>query len=172
MLRGIPRAIRQVFPDTEFISTSSGWDLNQDFDKFRAKIKDYNVFINVAQLATGSQVKLLEIVGSEWQSGWVFNIGSVAEYKKWEWLDPGYTQDKRLLRDTSIELCSEHLKTTHITVGGFKDESNESDTKMDPLNIANTIRWIIDSDFHVPVIGIEQIRDEVVKKWKNKQNEI
>jgi hypothetical protein len=42
---------------------------------------------------------------------------------------------------------------------------------MDPLEIANTIKWILDSNFHVPVIGIEKVVDTKVAAWMLRKTE-
>jgi hypothetical protein len=83
----------------------------------------------------------------------------VLEYEKYRYVDPAVADDKRLLRDLSIDLCSKKLKTTYIVVGGIANDDNPD--KMDPVQIAKTIRWILSqTEFHVPLIGVE---DEILR---------
>lgn len=158
---GIPKAILEQFPDADFISISKGYDLTTDSGQqyFESIIKDYNVFINVAQLTNRSQEKLLRIAHKAGMQGHIFNIGSIAEYKRWEWYDANYTAEKRSLREASLELCSELFKTTHIVVGGFQDASNDNPNRMDPKEIVRAITYILASTINIPIIGIEQIKD-------------
>lgn len=163
---GIPSAIQKTFPNTTFISLSTGYDLTleEGQNKFKNVIKNYNVFINVAQLSNGAQEKLLRIAHSEGMKGHVFNIGSIAEYKKWEWNDPKYTLEKRKLRETSLELCSEEFKTTHMIVGGFQDSTSTNQDRMDPLEIVSAIKFILNSKISIPLIGVEKIKDLEVQE--------
>lgn len=169
---GIANAIFQMFPDATFISLSTGYDLlTEDGQaKFRNIIKDYNVFVNVSQLSNNTQEKLLKIAHEEGMNGNVFNIGSIAEYTRWEWYDSNYTAEKRQLKETSLELCSQFFKTTHITVGGFRDSSNTDSSRMDPIEIAKAIVYVLDSKVNIPVIGIEKINDEEMKEQLARKN--
>jgi hypothetical protein len=166
---GIPNAIANSFPGTTFISSTSGYNLvtEEGQHKFNSIIKDFNVFINVAQLTNGSQEKLLKIAHSAGMKGHVFNIGSIAEYKRWEWYDMNYTQEKRSLRETSLDLCSEFFKTTHIIVGGFRDSTSADASRMDPAEIVNIIKYILLSPINIPIVGIEKIVDTEMKEQLN-----
>lgn len=158
---GLPNSIRNSFPDATFISLSKGYDFTTDegFLKFRSIIKDYNVFINISNLPNSGQEKLLRIAHEEWDKGYVFNIGSIAEYKKWENYDKQYTADKRKLKETSLELCSNNFRTTHITVGGFRDYQDNSVERMDPEEIVKIIKYVLTSAINIPIVGIEKIVD-------------
>lgn len=159
---GIANAVSKAFPNVDFISLSTGYDLLTDegLNQFRKIIKNYNVFINVSQLANGAQEKLLKIAHSEGMKGNIFNIGSIAEYKRWEWYNSAYTAEKRQLKETSLDLCSEFFKTTHITVGGFQDSSNSHSNRMDPEEIIKAVVYVLNSKVNIPVIGIEKIDDK------------
>jgi len=164
--RGLPQSILKEFPDTKFISLSAGYDLksSEGQTKFKNIIKDYNVFVNVSYISTGVQENLLKITKEAWTEGHVFNIGSIAEYKKWEWYDINYTNEKRQLRETSLELSSEKFKTTHITVGGFQDYSDNSNDKMHPDEIVKIIKYILLCPVNIPIVGIEKITDDKIKE--------
>jgi hypothetical protein len=163
---GIPNAIKKYFPDATFISISNGYDLisKEGQEKFKSIIKDYTVFINVAQLTNGSQEILLKIAHETGMQGHVFNIGSIAEYKRWEWYDANYTKEKRNLREASLELCTEFFKTTHIVVGGFQDATSDHPDRMDPKEIVNAIQYVLNSTVNIPIIGVEKINDNEMKK--------
>jgi|TARA_B110000908_G_C10017604_1_gene341473 hypothetical protein len=171
---GIPNAVNTHFSNVKFISLSNGYDLNTEEgrQKFKSIIKDYNVFVNVAQLTNGSQEKLLKIAYETGMKGHVFNIGSIAEYKRWEWYDTNYTVEKRSLREASLELCSEFFKTTHIIVGGFQDSTSADSSRMDPSEIVNIIKYILESSINIPIVGIEKIVDaemkEILADYKSK----
>jgi len=167
---GIAQAVQEFFPDTTFVSRSHGYDLSTTvgLDKFASIVKNYNVFINNSQISPGTQERLLNIVHSNWTSGHVFNIGSIAEYKKWEWFDPAYTQEKRSLKENSLAMCTENFKTTHIIVGGFQDSSSADPARMNPLEIVKFIKYILESNINIPLIGIEKIIDDNIIKRENK----
>jgi len=163
--RGIAQAILKIFPDANFISRTNGFDLffsaGHTETKFREKIKDYNVFINNAYIGEGCQERLLKIVREEWTYGSVFNIGTLDEYEKWSWREPEYTEEKRRLRDLGIEMGDEKFKTTHVIVGGFQALTPGSSQTMDPIHIAESIKWVLEAPFEVPIIGIQQMTDYV-----------
>lgn len=169
---GIPRAIQKIFSDVTYISLSTGYDLvtAEGQEKFKKIIKHYNVFINVAQLSHGSQEKLLRIAHEAEMKGHVFNIGSIAEYKRWEWYDADYTKEKRNLREASLELCTEFFKTTHIIVGGFQDSTSDDPKRMDPDEVAKVIQYILNSNVNIPIIGIEKIIDSEMEKQLKVKN--
>jgi hypothetical protein len=166
---GITNAVSKHFNNVTFISLSSGYDLTslEGQSKFKSIIKDYNVFINVAQLENGAQEKLLKIAHEAGMQGHVFNIGSIAEYKRWEWYDSNYTAEKRSLRETSLDLCTEFFKTTHIIVGGFQDSTSDHPNRMDPTEIVSFIKYALQSPINIPIVGIEKIVDSELKENLN-----
>ena len=166
----LARGVQEVFPTAEFVHLSNGYDFTtvEGLDKFRSIISNYNVFINASRIDLGIQSTLLQIVRDEWASGHVFNIGTVLEHDYFDWYDPSVTKDKLALRAMSLSMCSEEFKTTHIVMGGIRDESVNSDMKMNPVHVAKTIKWIMEStDIHVPIIGIEN--DYWIKDWKEQK---
>jgi NADP-dependent 3-hydroxy acid dehydrogenase YdfG len=169
---GIANAVFKVFPNATFLSLSTGHNLLTEEGqlKFRTMIKDYNVFVNISQLSNNTQEKLLKIAYEEGMKGNIFNIGSIAEYKRWEWYNHNYTTEKRQLKETSLDLCSEFFKTTHITVGGFQDSSNSDLSRMNPEEIAKAILFILESKVNIPVIGIEKINDDEMKEQLARRN--
>ena len=170
--RGIAQAVSRLFPTAKFISRSNGYDLSTEtgLDKLKIIIKDYNVLINNAYVDSGVQETILKLAHESWKTGHVFNIGSISEHSKYSWADPEYAIEKQKLRELSLELGDEKFKTTHMVVGGFQAASTGSDNTMDPLHIAKTIQWVLNAEFQVPVIGVEQMTDHI-REYFNKQRE-
>lgn len=160
----VARAVKQIFPTADFASRATGYDLRMwdlvDEDHFKKQIVNYNVLINSSFVSGGAQQKILEITRELWSEGHVFNIGSTAEYEGRNSFFPLYSVQKRSLRDMSLSMCSQKFKTTHMTVGGLNDGKQEHADWLDPIEIANTIKWILDSKVNIPIIGIEKINAE------------
>lgn len=156
---GIPQSIRSIFPDTTFISRSTGNDLNtaEGKDYFRNLVKDFDVFLNVSQLGYGVQEELFHIVKESWTSGSVINIGSVVEFDKWQFLDPDAAKQKLSLRNASIDACTSSFKTTHLMVSGFKTDDNNDEDRMDPMRIAEAIEWVLKSKAHIPLLCVAKV---------------
>jgi hypothetical protein len=157
----VARAVRETFPDADFASRSTGYDLRmwttESEMHFRENIVKYNVLINSSFIANGAQQKILEITREVWNSGHVFNIGSTAEYEGRNSFLPHYSIQKRALRDLSLSLDSATFKTTHMTVGGLDDGKIENSNNLNCIHVAKTIQWILTCDkVHIPIIGIEK----------------
>lgn len=158
----VARAIKQIFPSSDFACRSTGFDLRmwdtESEEFFRSQIINYNVLINSSFIANGAQQKILEITRDCWDKGHVFNIGSTAEYNGRDSFMPSYSIQKRSLRDLSLSLNSRNFKTTHITAGGLKDKDPQHQNWLDPIEIAKSIKWILDQpSISIPIIGIEQV---------------
>lgn len=154
----LAKAIKEILPETHFIHLSVGYDFKSEsgFDKFTDIISEYNVFINSSRIDHGVQERLLRITRTVWDTGHVFNIGSVLENDFFSWFSPEGAASKIRLRQLSLDLSSAKFKTTHIVTGGFTDSSDDSKHKMNPVHIAKTIKWIMNEpDIHIPIIGIE-----------------
>jgi len=163
---GIASSLAKLYPDITFISRSTGYDFNntEAFDQFKNILPNYDVFINHSQLIGNAQRKLLSIAREVWTSGHVVNIGSILEFPKWYWIDPDSAEEKIQLRDLSLDLSSEHFKTTHVIVGGLQSWDN------DPLRIhtdrvAETIKWILENQNHIPLIYVDHVSDELVNRY-------
>jgi len=170
---GVAKCIRSLYPDTMFMSRTSGYDFykfsNETEQQFRKHIKDYNVFINYSWVTYGIQERLLNIVAEEWTSGHVINIGSSNEDNEiLTRTEPEYTKDKLKLRTASLKLNNEYFKTTHVVVGGFQATSIGSQMCMNPFNIANTIKWVLEQSFEIPIIGVQESSD-YIRNWITEQ---
>lgn len=155
----IAAGVRSVFPSADFISLSSGYDLINDLESFRRKIKDYNIFINASRLGNGAQLQLLNAAAEEWKYGHVINIGSSSENHLETYPDRQYAEHKLALRKRSLELNTYRFRTTHIVLGGLRDNTVERSGWLDSQQVAEAIRWILNSDFTVPIIGVEPEKD-------------
>ena len=166
---GITKQVAEVFPNTTCIHRSMGVDLltQEGLDYFKSIVANYDVFVNVSHIKSQTQEKLLRIAQEQGMKGHVFNIGSIAEYKRWEWYNAEYTAEKRQLRETSLDLCTEFFKTTHIVIGGFRDYDNDSKDRMDPAEVVNFIKYIITAPINIPIIGIEKINDKEMEEHLN-----
>jgi hypothetical protein len=163
---GIAQSLQKLYPDTKFISRSNGYDLTTEdgIDKFKALLPRFNVFINHSQLTGDLQRQLLIHASQAWIRGHVINIGSVMEFKKWEWIEPAAAEEKRLLRDLSLELSSEEFKTTHLIVGGLQS-CNDDPLRIHTDKIAETIKWVLENENHVPLLYVDKVSDELIKRY-------
>jgi hypothetical protein len=156
----IAYGIRQVFPTAEFASTATGYDLtfnttgSEDF--FKEQLKRYNVLINASYIGLGVQKRILEITNQTWKHGHVVNIGSSSEYDPDNYVNPAYAYDKIALRNLSLKLFSYRFRTTHIVLGGIKNDLPERANWMLPVTIAENIAWAINNTVDIPILGIQQ----------------
>jgi len=155
----VARAVKSVFPTADFASRSTGYDLRmweiKDEEFFKSRIVNYNVLINSSFISNGAQQKILTMTAAAWSKGHIFNIGSTAEYEGRHSRLSAYSIEKRALRDTSLALCTDSIKTTHITVGGLNDNKPGHEHWLDPVHVAKAIQWILDNKVNIPIIGIE-----------------
>jgi hypothetical protein len=166
----IASAIGRKFPQAEFASRATGYDLrfwnpgSEDF--FRSQIKKYNVFINSSFICGGGQLALLEATCQEWTQagipGHIINIGSTSEFLGVT--DPQvddhvygiYSIQKRALRDRSLQLNNKKgIKTSHIIAGGLNDGKPEHANCLDLDLIAQTIAWILSNPADIPLLAIQ-----------------
>lgn len=158
--RTIASGIKKIFPYASFASRSTGFDLrmwDQESEQyFRKNIVKYNILINSSFIANGAQQKILEVTSQEWKTGHVINIGSTAEYEgRKSTLPQTYCIQKRSLRDLSLSLNSKYFKTTHMIVGGINDGLSGHEQWLDPIAIAEVIKYVIESKIQIPIIGVE-----------------
>lgn len=165
---GIAKSLKKFYPDTKFISKSSGFDLTTDsgYNDFLNVAKEYNVFINHAQIYMGFQEKALTDVYNLWDHGHIISIGSVLEFDEWSKLDTVTSLEKLSTRNKSLSLSSENIKTTHLITSGFQVNGPELDNKIDPDNIVETISFILKSSLDFPLIYVDKIDDARFKKWR------
>ena len=149
----------KIFPNATFIHRSAGWDLADQSTEARTKLKElfgqHNTFINASYIAPHTQSYLLEVCNQSVKFCDVFNIGSTHEYDN---LGPSdYTQSKLDLRNKSLQLNTYRFRTHHVIVGRIKKALDpESNDGLDIPTICNTIPWIMQQSFNVPLICIDQ----------------
>ena len=167
---GICKYIKELYPDTMFVSRSNGYDLStvEGLDKFNLLLPGYDVFINHSQLVPGVQAALLSHANHVWTAGRVINIGTVIEFKKWEWIEPAVAEEKRQLRELSLALLTENFRTTHMIVGGLSS-CDDDPLRLDPEQVALAIKWILESPSYIPLIYVDRISDELISNWSSKK---
>lgn len=170
---GIAASLEKFYPDTFFVSRETGYDLLNDFhyNKFLNLVKNYSVFINHSQVDFGIQEKLLTDVFNIWKEhnkqGHIVSIGSIIEFDEWQWLDPTTADEKNSIKNTSLYLNSESIKTTHLITSGFNRHGPEDDVKIDPDYIIKVISFILESDIDIPLIYVDKTNDARLKKWRD-----
>lgn len=147
----LAHGLRKLYPDATFVSQSLGWDLTATSDRFTELLQNHNIFVNSSYIAPGIQLNLLNIVADSWKFGHIINVGSSHEYTE----DSEYARSKRELRDRSLALHTYRLRTSHIILGGLQDGTIEHTTWLNTDQVASAIKWIIEANFDVPVLGIE-----------------
>lgn len=164
---GIAKSLQQLYPNATFISRSNGYDLHssEGIEKFKELLASHTVFINHSQLYKNTQIKLLNIASEVWTHGHVINIGSVMEFKKWEWIEPEAAEEKRQLRERSLELSSENFKTTHLIVGGLSKDNWDS-MRIHTDRVAETIKWILENDNYIPLMYVDKVSDELINRYR------
>jgi hypothetical protein len=160
----VASAVKKIWPCAEFASRTSGFDLRfwdpGSEDYFRKNIARYDVFINSSFICGNGQLGLLETTFEEWTQhgvkGTIVSIGSSAEFlgKDSRW--GRYSVQKRALRDRGLQLHGNNgIKTTHLIAGGLNDGKPENQHALDLDHVANTIKWILEQPFCVPLIYLE-----------------
>lgn len=160
----VASAVRKIWPDADFASRQSGFDLRfwdpGSESHFRDHIKHYDTFINSSFICGGGQLQLLEATVQEWQSqkksGIVINVGSSAEFLGVDSAWGIYSIQKRALRDRSLQLHGKNgIKTVHLIAGGLNDGQPEHSGGLALDHVARSIQWILTQPFCTPLIYIE-----------------
>lgn len=159
----IAHGIKQVFSTADFASRSTGYDLTFGSDGseeyFKSQLKNYNILLNCSFLNNGAQLKILNIANATWKHGHVINIGSTSENQIDTYPNRAYAEHKLQLRNRSLELYNYRFRTTHVVLGGIHTDRPESTNWLNVVQIARAIKWVIDAEFDVPIIGIEPEKD-------------
>jgi len=162
----IASGVVQIYPDADFASTSTGYDLrfweHESETHFRQQIVNYDTFINASFLCKWGQHQLLEITHEVWTDhhiqGHIVNIGSSAELTGA--IDnkgyPGnYSIQKSTLCNLSIYYNRKNkIKCSHIIVGGINDGLSGHENWIEPLEIAKTIQYVLEHKHNVPIISL------------------
>lgn len=160
----VASAIKQYFPDADFASRTTGYDLRfwdpGSEAHFRENIRKYNVFINSSFICGGGQLQLLEATHEEWSQlgvkGHIINIGSTAEHLGIDSPYGTYSIQKRALKDRSLQLNQKNgISTTHIIAGGLNDHQPGHEKWLNLHCIAETISWVLNNPSSIPLLQIE-----------------
>ena len=166
----IPDSLSTLYPNIDFISRRNGYDLDTIEGRalFKNIITDYDVFINHSELTGDGQCELLRITHDVCTNIKVINIGIVLEFEQWAWYKPEIHVAKNKLKKLSLSLNSEKFKTTHLILGGVASINNRFDhQRLDGMQVAEVIKYIIDSPFNIPLMFIENTNDELIQHYMN-----
>lgn len=148
----VAHAVQKIWPEATFVSRGLGHDLT--FDNLEAVAElmaRHNTFINSSYIAPGVQLALLELARKTWKFGHVINLGSVHEFGH----TSEYANSKRALRDRSLEMHDYRFRTTHLILGGIQDGDPEHVDWLPTEHIAQTIKWILEQPFDVPLLNMQ-----------------
>ena len=164
----VASAIRRKFPQAEFASRATGYDLrfwdsgSEDF--FQNNIKNYNVFVNSSFICNGGQLALLETTWNVWSKhnikGHIINIGSTAEWMGVDNIDVNsvygsYSIQKRALRDRSLQLNNKKgIKTSHVIAGGLNDGKPGHEKWLALDSLVTVIDYILHYPDHIPLLEL------------------
>ena len=147
----VAAGIRELYPTATFACRSAGYDLT-DIEAFKTAIKGHNIFVNASYIQPGLQLSLLNAVNEVWKFGHIVNIGSYHEDSP---DDSDYAREKLALRQRSLELYTYRIRTTHVVMGGLVNGQPHTHRRLTRQQVAQTIKWVLDVDFDVPIITIE-----------------
>jgi NADP-dependent 3-hydroxy acid dehydrogenase YdfG len=167
-------ALAKIYPDAEFVSRTTGFDLSTKLDQERLAelVCKHDVFINCAALFKFNQTTLLNIVYQkcvlEKHNCHIINIGSTTDRIHYggAWL---YNAEKKALRDYSNTLgltCvwSSGPKITYISFGTLSNNQEKHPKRkcMDIDVAAEYIKWVVDQPRHLNIneLSIDPMQPE------------
>lgn len=160
---GVSGALAKLYPNAEFVSRSTGYDLSTKVDQERLAeaVCNHNVFVNCAALYKFNQTTLLNIVYHkcvlEKHNCHIINIGSTTDRVKkgGAWL---YNAEKKALRDYSNTLGLNGVwasgpKISYISFGTLSNNAEKHPDRktIDIDTAAEYIKWIVDQPKHICV---------------------
>tara|TARA_R110000822_G_scaffold300482_1_gene423872 strand:+ start:203 stop:727 length:525 start_codon:yes stop_codon:yes gene_type:complete len=160
----IANGIKQVYPEADFASRTTGYDLrfwNKGSEHhFRKQIVNYNVFINASFVCTWGQHQLLEVTHEMWSKsnihGYIVNIGSTSELLGIDSKFGNYTAQKRALQTLSLMYNNKsNIKSSHIVLGGFNNGDPAHANWLPVKTIAETIKYVLEHTANIPIIGLD-----------------
>lgn len=171
---GVAGALAKLYPNAEFISRTTGFDLSTKVDQERLAeaVCKHGVFVNCAALYKFNQTTLLNIVYHkcilEKHNCHIINIGSTTDRVKkgGAWL---YNAEKKALRDYSNTLGLNGVwasgpKVSYISFGTLNnnDEKHPDRKTIDIDVAAEYIKWIVDQPQHLNIneLSIDPMQPE------------
>lgn len=164
---GIAKSLSSVYSNITFVSRANGYDLStsEGLEKLKGILPNFNVLINNSHVGYGVKRTILELAREVWTEGRVINIGSYSEIRKYSLGTFYSTQDAIELRELGFELNDEKFQVSHVMVGPHRSSAKPlSAVCMDSIHIANTIKWVLEANFQVPIISAVEI-NAPVKNW-------
>lgn len=167
-------ALAKIYPDAEFLSRTTGFDLSKKVDQERCAelVCEHDVFINCAALFKFNQTTLLNIVYHkcvlEKHNCHIINIGSTTDRVKkgGAWL---YNAEKKALRDYSNTLGLNGVwasgpKITYLSFGTLDNNADKHPSRK-CLNIdkaAEYVKWIVDQprDLNINELSVDPMQPE------------
>lgn len=172
---GLAKALSDLYPNAEFISRNSGYDLTkkEDQEKLSNLVLEHDVFINNSALWRFNQTLVLDTVCKKLIERKKFLhiicIGSTTDRVRNGkiWL---YNAEKKALRDycNTIGLSSvwdQGPKITYISFGTLSNNQNKHPNRkcMSLENAATYIKWIVDQPREVSIneISIDTMQSNI-----------
>lgn len=173
--KGIAKSLHKLYPDAEFISRSTGYDLTNydDQKKFADLCLNHNQIVICSALWQFEQTVLLDCVHKTCvknnHSPHIITIGSTTDRVKngKPWL---YNAEKKALRDYSNTLAiggvwSNTPKISYISFGTLSNnQEKHPDRKCMDINLAaEYIKWVLDQPKYVNIneISIDPMQREL-----------
>jgi hypothetical protein len=164
---GLSSSIAEVYPESTFLSRSSGYDLlDSDVQLEVAKMSlDYDVFLSVSCLHGFNQVELVRKIADQWiksnHTGYLIGIGSSADTPV-KGNSKIYPVEKRALRAYLRQLsqiCGSeqpgNFKITYLSPGNLHTPSMDrrmpSTPKIDCNYVAEVISWLINQPKNINI---------------------
>jgi hypothetical protein len=149
----IANGIKKIWPNTTFLSLSTGWDLlTSTDDSLKEVFSKHNTFINASYVGPKIQSRLLELCNQSVKFCDVINIGSTHEYDGNG--SEEYQNSKLDLREKSLRLNTFRFQTYHMILGLLQNSTNLS-YSLDIDDVCQYIMWILSQEVNIPLITID-----------------
>jgi NADP-dependent 3-hydroxy acid dehydrogenase YdfG len=162
---GLSKSIYELYPDAEFCSRSSGYDLSKKNirDQAAEKSLDHEVVLVVSALGDFNQTLLVESIIKKWietdHTGYLIALGSSADtpVKGSDWI---YPVEKRALRNYMRQLSQivssetpKNFRITYLSPGNLhtpkQDLKKPGVPKLDTAYVASVISWLLSQPKHI-----------------------
>jgi len=170
---GVAQELFKIFPDANFISRETGYDLTDKNvqEKVANECLNYDIFINNSALYRFEQTNLLQCVFKKSKEKkhnlYIINIGSTIDRfnKGTDWI---YSAEKKALRDFSDSLSKQSVWTNapRVTLISFGSLSNVQHKHPDrtclPISLtAKYIKWLLEQpkELHIHELSIDPIQN-------------
>lgn len=170
---GLAKELYRLYPDAEFLSRSTGYDLTASRDQLRCaeRVLEFDIFINCSALWKFNQTVLLDAVYKKCVESkhhpYIICIGSTTDRVKkgGAWL---YNAEKKALRDYCNTLGMNGVwsfapKITLVSFGSLSNvQTKHPDrTCLDIDRAATYIKWLIDqpTDICINEISIDPLQE-------------